>query len=303
MQIRKSTTGSVRTGATTSRKPVSKLAKKRTQKTKQRFVFWSVFVFVLVVLYVLAMRSSFFSITDIQIRGADSEYFSGIKVDAENYIKKNTLFVLPHKNIFIFSPKDASDELLKKNSFLEKVTFERRGLHTLVVSLTPRKPIFSVQDPVAESSVIAYIDKTGRIFTDAYAVISTSTIQVKEKTQATGTSTTSNLPIDFVNKIGTTLDQEYISNLLFYVEQLQKKNFSVRKVEILPLEDVELYVTDSGGSIRVNLSDDREKVLATFSAAKKAEPLRTYITNNLQNLEYVDLRFGNKVFYKFKGVQ
>ena len=68
-----------------------------------------------------------------------------------------------------------------------------------------------------------------------------------------------------------------------------------------PYNDASFIVTDGGGEIRVNLLDNQDDVFSVFSSAKKVEPLRNDIINKLNDLEYIDLRFGNKVFFKFKN--
>lgn len=67
--------------------------------------------------------------------------------------------------------------------------------------------------------------------------------------------------------------------------------------------DQKIYIKDTkndSGYIYVNTKDDPEFVWNTFASAILADPIKSKLEKELLNLEYIDLRFGNKVFFKFK---
>lgn len=69
-----------------------------------------------------------------------------------------------------------------------------------------------------------------------------------------------------------------------------------------PNGDMKIYINNTHndlGYIYVSTKDRAEYVWITFVSAIDAEPLKSKIVNNLNKLEYIDLRFGNKIFYKF----
>ena len=45
------------------------------------------------------------------------------------------------------------------------------------------------------------------------------------------------------------------------------------------------------------MTTNLEKTISILSSAKKIDPLRSAVVKK-QGIEYIDLRFGNKVFYK-----
>ncbi len=74
--------------------------------------------------------------------------------------------------------------------------------------------------------------------------------------------------------------------------------------EILSNGDMKLFLNntkDNSGYIYVNINDKADYVWITFVSVIDVEPLKTKIKNDLENLDYIDLRFSNKVFYKFKN--
>ena len=59
---------------------------------------------------------------------------------------------------------------------------------------------------------------------------------------------------------------------------------------------------DEAGYLYVNTKDNVEEVWTTFASVAIADPIKNLLNNDLLNLNYVDLRFKNKVFYKFNGL-
>ena len=74
--------------------------------------------------------------------------------------------------------------------------------------------------------------------------------------------------------------------------------------EIAENGDMKIYLKNTNqdsGYLFVNTNDDPSFVWITFVSAIAGEPLKSSLTNNLKNLDYIDLRFKNKVFYKFEN--
>lgn len=63
--------------------------------------------------------------------------------------------------------------------------------------------------------------------------------------------------------------------------------------------DINIYLS-AGGEIRLKSDADFEKVAENLQAALSTEPLKSEFKNKQSSLLYIDLRFGNKVYYKFR---
>lgn len=66
--------------------------------------------------------------------------------------------------------------------------------------------------------------------------------------------------------------------------------------------DMKIFLKDTendSGYIFINTKNDPSYVWITFVSAVDAEPLKGELENKLKYLDYIDLRFSNKVFYKF----
>ncbi len=64
--------------------------------------------------------------------------------------------------------------------------------------------------------------------------------------------------------------------------------------------DMKIFLKNTKDAyIYVNTKDDADYVWITFVSAIDGEPLKSSINKSFEDLNYIDLRFGNKVFYKF----
>ncbi len=74
--------------------------------------------------------------------------------------------------------------------------------------------------------------------------------------------------------------------------------------EISSNGDIKIFLMKDdfqSGYIYINTKDGAGYAWITFISAIDAEPLKTKLKNDFKNLEYIDLRFSNKIFYKFRN--
>lgn len=120
-------------------------------------------------------------------------------------------------------------------------------------------------------------------------------LEKKEKsTEATENSLTDIFEKDKINK------EEYIR---IFRTRLPSKNLNFASSSEPSLNgDMKIFLQDTReemGYLYVNINNDPEYVWITFVSAVDAEPLKTDLKKKLKYLDYLDLRFSNKVFYRF----
>jgi len=68
--------------------------------------------------------------------------------------------------------------------------------------------------------------------------------------------------------------------------------------------DVKLYLSSftskMGPEIIFKADSNFEKIIENLQSVLSTEPLQSDFKNKYSSLLYIDLRFGNKVYYKFK---
>ena len=90
-----------------------------------------------------------------------------------------------------------------------------------------------------------------------------------------------------------------------FKKRLPSQNIAFASSSLMPNGDLKIFIKntkDSAGYIYVNTKDNVEEVWTTFASILIADPVKNLLNTNLTNLNYVDLRFKNKVFYKFNNL-
>jgi hypothetical protein len=115
----------------------------------------------------------------------------------------------------------------------------------------------------------------------------------------------------------STADSDFDPSGSFFSQQHFQQLISLRDILVgLGLKPVSLYVTNdgdiqiflssgsassSGPEILLKLDADYENVAENLEAALTTAPLQSEFKNKYSSLLYIDLRFGNKVYYKFSS--
>lgn len=121
-------------------------------------------------------------------------------------------------------------------------------------------------------------------------------LEKKEKStdETTENSLTDIFEKDKINK------EEYIR---IFRTRLPSKNLNFASSSEPSLNgDIKIFLQgtrEEMGYLYVNINNDPEYVWITFVSAVDAEPLKTDLKKKLKYLDYLDLRFSNKVFYRF----
>lgn len=92
--------------------------------------------------------------------------------------------------------------------------------------------------------------------------------------------------------------------LELFKKKLSNKNLIfASSTEIDKNYDMKIFLLNTkndSGYIHINTRNtNAEKVWINFISIIDSEDLKNKLQNNLKNLEYIDMRFGNKIYYKF----
>jgi cell division septal protein FtsQ len=160
------------------------------------------------------------------------------------------------------------------------------SFQTLAVKVVERLPValWCGLDPGSPGSSCFLLDKEGVVF--APAVIYSGDAYQKYYGAVTGGS----------------LPQQYISGSQFrslsdMVEALQKKQgIRIQTISVSKDGDARLQF-ENGFTLVITMSANNGDVFERFELALLADP---FTTHALSQFEYLDLRFGDKLYYKLK---
>ncbi|MFA6177480.1 MAG: hypothetical protein WC694_01130 [Candidatus Paceibacterota bacterium] len=222
-----------------------------------------------------------------------------------NAVKKQIngkyLWIFPKTNIFIYPKNTIEKELQNEFKRIKNINSVIENTKTLEISLVEREAKYTwcgempdqAMKPLETSGFIAedrkcfFLDEDGYIFDEAPYF-------------------SGNIYFRFYG----------IQSDFYFSKENFKKFISFKDTLIgIGLKPVALYVTNNGDiqifllsgtsfetapKIILKADADFQNVAENLQAALDTEPLKSKFKNKYSTLEYIDLRFGNKVYDKFK---
>lgn len=252
--------------------------RKKKSILKNKF-FW-ISVLILLVLgacFYFLLFSSFFQIKEINVSGNKKVPSENIKeLVSEESNKK--IFFLDSRNIFLINLKETSRKLLEKFPKIDQVNLKRKFPATIEVEIKERvaKGIW------CQTETCFRLDKKGIIFEGA--VVAEGELIIRSENEKTdiflGKEIVKESSVEAILEIQKSLS-----------EQIEIKEF------IISLDEKKLTIkVEEGWEAYFNLEESvSEQVFNLDLVLKEKIP-----PEERRNLEYIDLRFGNRVYFKHK---
>ena len=275
------------------------LKKKRRKVFFRKFLLFGLGFLIIFAGFAYISRINKLNISGIEIVGNKVVEAELIRGAVEEKLTGHYLWFFPKRNMFLYSKGDIVDILSLRFKRLKDINVTTKDGRTLEISVAERVPKYtwcgeSLPEVNADIKSCYFLDETGYIFDEAPYF-------------------SGEVYFKFFGKVDTespTPSGSYFSGVNF------EKFISFKEaLEAMKLEPVALYMVDDG-DVKVYLSDestlpmgpeillkidsDYQKVAENLQAAITTEPLQTDIKNKYSSLLYIDLRFGNKVYYKFR---
>ena len=260
------------------------------------------FIVVLSILLVLVvteffLRDTRFLIKNVNVAGTDRVNAKDLASAASAKLDGNILWLLPRNNKFIFGEEDFAANLIKAHSRIESVelSYPERGTLKIEIAEKEDRHIW------CGKWGCFYLDPEGLIFAEAPSFADGVFIKMHGPLYDIGTVLDAHAPYGF-----RYLRSNEFEDVLFMIEgvyELGKRLSQLQGVGVLSVDVdtdgvVELFTTEDW-LLRYNTSQDRELVLRNLIIN-----LESYdVVKQLQageRLEYIDLRFGNRVYTKYK---
>lgn len=230
-----------------------------------------------------------FRINEISVEGANILDGAKIKDETANSLSCSFLKIVPCDNIFILSEAKIITGLLQKFPVLKNVAINRDFPQKISVILEERKPeaLWCKASRASATSAVlgrecAFVDEKGFIFQSAPSFSGTIFLTFFDERQ----------PNAGIGK-GMMTESEF-QKLLSFKELLVKNNINVAKIVIKDGEEREVYLKE-GWYVKLNSKNEPNPSFNNLELI-----LDTTIKEKRPKLEYIDLRFGKKVFFKYK---
>lgn len=227
------------------------------------------------------------AINTVQVSGNVGIESSDIQSIANAHLAGTYAAVFPKSNKLLYPKKAIEQDIRTHFPSISTLTIDTEK-NSLDVSISERKPayVWCKGSPTKSETDCYFMDDKGYIFSEApnfsgdayfafYGLISDD------------------------NPIGKTfLGPDQFTALEQFRASLKQENIIITSY-LAKAEDVSEVYLSTGGKIIFKASQNPETLAASLILLKKNTDL--FKSENAKSLEYIDLRFGNKVFYKNYG--
>lgn len=232
------------------------------------------------------IRQPYWQIKNVEFTGLEALDGNEIEARIAALLEGENSFFISRRSILLVSSERLEEEMKRIFPRIERIAIDKKFPDTLQIAIHERTfwGIFCGSADEKGMVPCASIDKTGFAYETSPSASGSLIIKIK--------SDVSDVAVPSV-----VVEKDLMERLLFLgVEVKRAIGSEVVLYEIssrLPRE-IRLIVTDGYG-LYFNRNDDFQNV---FMVLKRV--LEQDIKEKRSALEYIDLRFGNKVFYRFR---
>jgi hypothetical protein len=262
--------------------------KKREKRIKWILIVLCLIIFVAVPFYLL--RTPKFLITNIEVRGNGVTQTEEIEQIVMDKLAGKYLWLFPKSNAVLYPKSGIRQSLLQNIPRLSAVEVELSNPRTISINLVERQPFaLYCKDVVYMNSPEGcfFLDQTGYIFSEApsfsggvYTVYTSEPVMESPLRQ-------------------TYLEEDVFLRLEPFIKGVEQAGLRP-KVFIKKSEELNLRL-ESGAVIMWKATADLETILSDLESFLSDKNF-TKEPRALERIIYIDLRFGNKVFYKFEDL-
>lgn len=274
------------------------------KKRKKKLIKFGLVFIVIILLISLASYISHrkkFRISEVSLSGGVLVTENDVKLKTLEFLGGSYYWIFPKNNFAWYPKKDLKNNLKSSFKRIDSIDINLDGYNSIVIKITEKKPVATWCDKIPDKNFLLtpedysniencyFIDDNSAIFAPAphfsgnayfkyYGLVSTST-----------------------NPIGS----YYISSPLEF-NDLASFVDEVKLLEVYPLYLVAKgsgefsLVLYGGGEILFDNKEPLKKVAENLKALLRTPEMSTTTANYLP-VDYIDLRFGNKLFYKLKN--
>lgn len=244
---------------------------------KKKIFFW--ILFLILVLSCIFLFSPLFTIKAVEV--------SGNKKIKTEQIKEG----FDYKNIFLFSEEGIKNDLLKKFPKIGNIEVKKNIVKRIVelkIEERERLGILCRMDVEEKVKGCFYIDKNGYVFEEAPETSGSLILLIKDYSQ-------NNFDVgEHIFGQGTTSFISEIKEKLYSEANVKPIDFNLLAFPYVDLK----VVTDEGWYIIFSLGKDATGQILALEAVLNSGPDELGELRDNKELEYIDLRLENRIYYK-----
>ncbi len=262
-----------------------KIKRKTLQDLKKWFLRIIIISMAVGVWYIYSW-TSLFTVTSYALVGVDPDKVQVLTDVVSRSSHTYTFGIIPNDKVLSYKKASITTAVISLIPELRSIEIKPVGFHTVRITITKWKPLFRTDDTTG-------VTDSGILFNTKEDLSSYPLLQIASSTK----KVIKNGTLSFFQIDG--LDSSFLRNLSEFEKKVTAVIFPVSTIVIDGNGDISL--TDELGlsKVFVNKDADLKKAWSTLLSAIDTDPLKTKLLNNKDKLSYLDVRFGNKIFYKF----
>lgn len=265
----------------------SQFTQRKKRQMKIKIFLW--LFFTLSIIFGLSYWSGHHSVTINKIQVSENQFIdeSTLINDVENLISKRYFGLFAKKNFMLLPRDEIKKSILEDNIAISEVNLELQGPNTLFIEIVEHKPKskWCGFRSDAELDNCYLVNGAGLIYSaddmfDPYDLIRLFGVFESEE-----------------NIIGQKYTEtETYQNLINFVEGLREMEITTVFVETLDDETYTVQTLD-GPHLLISTYNEFDQTLDNLETVVDSEDINPA---QFKNLEYIDLRFGNRVYYQIR---
>lgn len=269
---------------------------KRKGKKSRRGKFYLIFLLAIIIVGLYFLNNSQnFKIKNIEVKGNETISAQEIKAIVEKQLNKRHWLIFSQDNIFFFNARQAKKEL-NNIYFFEKLKIKRKFFDTLKVELKEK------------TSTIVWLTTQKKYYLDLDG-IAIKEVQPQDLVIQPGQEGTEVVRVGLIQQSYPTVYDQSNSEVIIGKEVIKKEliDFIIELTETLKANadfEISHYTINSPFSDQLTLITTegwQVHFKTTNSVSSQVNKLLLILRQKVEDrnkLEYIDLRFGEKIFYK-----
>ncbi len=277
------------------------LKQSSSPKMKRGFI-WKKFLLAIIVLGIFfgigyMLRHSKFQITNVDVLGTNVLDEQNISESVESQLVGVLLWIFPRTSVLLVNDKKIERNLKKQFSRIETVVAKRTNLHSIEITIKEFEALYlwctlALPALPAQAGQVGddcyFMDKQGVVYNQAPVFSGTAYPKV-----FTG-APLEELPFQGIRLI----DLEQVATLQQRLSEINITPVTFRSISPRELQ-VDFLHNKSTAKLLLDPTVPTETSLEYLFSGIRTEPLSGLFNNESKKLLYIDVRFSNKVVYKF----
>lgn len=269
-----------------------KLIKKKRRKLFIKVVFYVLVFIILIISFSFISKIDSLEIKEVSITGNEnirSEVLADIFTETT---EGNYVFLFSKKNIFIFPKSKFKNRILNEFLDIKDLSIKRIWLEGVLIEIEERKEhsLFCLTEKHEENIIFSnecfFLDEEGFIFSKAPQFLEKKYFRYFKQKDSL-----------FLGEVF--MDYKKFSNINNFIEKLSSTGLKPNMFFADELGDFEIYFT-GGEKIIFKGDDNYNNVFENLFTLLSENDFDLIKDNGSLNFEYIDLRFGNRIFYSLK---